>query len=134
MLTKTAPSCLVRAGYLKNHGEQHTEYIPDFDRFIREKKRLCCLKRQLLLDLRFSFLYPFFRIFLMYIQIPSKKRPDQTTFVLTNLVFFPLGLEVSDQKKQPDAPSKADSQVPLPRPAPVDVEGSDLDGIFVSKM
>ena len=23
---------------LKKHGEQHTKYIPDFDRFIREKK------------------------------------------------------------------------------------------------
>ena len=30
--------------------------------------------------------------------------------------------------------AEADSQVPLPRPAPVDVEGSNLDGIFAPKM
>ena len=30
-----------------------------------------------------------FSIFLMYIQIPSKQRPDQTIFVLRNVVFFP---------------------------------------------
>ena len=30
--------------------------------------------------------------------IPTK-RPDQTIFVVRNVVFFPLGLEVSDQKK-----------------------------------
>ena len=48
----------------------------------------------------------------------------------------PLAWRCRTRRKRPlvDAPLKADSQVPLPRPAPVDVEGSNLDRIFASNM
>ena len=76
-----------------------------------------------------------FSNFLMYIQIPSQQK-GRTKQLLSSQISssFPLAWRCRTRRKRPDAPLKADSQVPLPRPAPVDVEGSDLDGIFVSKM